>query len=133
VTNPEARSHRRAFRHEPELYDADRGFFSDQNLTACVQAPTLQRQAYERAAAFKHGRHFRAGIDRRISVLMPGGMKRCRAQDVERFTLFAGAAALANNLMIVAGPLTKHSLRQSRAARAVARTALANLPKPWLA
>src|SRR5215472_9942223 len=128
---PSLRRHRRTFRRAPELYGADRGFFSEQNVTACVQGAvkticipqrggtkTPQRQAYERAAAFKQGQRFRAGIEGRISVLMRGrGMKRCRAEGAERFALFGAAAGLANNLMIVAALLTKRSSRRSKAAR----------------
>jgi transposase, IS5 family len=128
---PSLRRHRRAFRRAPELYGADRGFFSEQNVTVCVQgavktvcipqrggSKTPQRQAYERSAAFKQGQRFRAGIEGRISVLMRGrGMKRCRAEGAERFALFVGAAVLANNLMIVAALLTKRSSRRSKAAR----------------
>ena len=128
---PSLQRHHRAFRRAPELYGADRGFFSEQNLTACVQravntisipqrggSKAPQRQAYERSAAFKQGQRFRAGIEGRISVLMRGrGMKRCRAEGAERFTLFVGAAVLANNLLIVAALLTKRSSRRSKAAR----------------
>jgi IS5 family transposase len=128
---PSLKRHRRAFRRAPELYGADRGFFSEQNVAACVQgavktvcvpqrggSKTPQRQAYERSAAFKQGQRFRAGIEGRISVLMRGrGMKRCLAEGAERFTLFVGAAVLANNLMIVAALLTKRSSRRSKAAR----------------
>src|SRR6266581_2069152 len=128
---PSLKRHRRAFRRAPELYGADRGFFSEQNVTACVQgavntvcipqrggSKTPQRQVYERSAAFKQGQRFRAGIEGRISVLMRGrGMKRCRAEGAERFALFVGAAVLANNLMIVAALLTKRSSRRSKAAR----------------
>src|SRR5262245_2091691 len=127
---PSLKRHRRAFRRAPELYGADRGFFSEQNVTACAQgavntvcipqrggSKTPQRQAYERSAAFKQGQRFRAGIEGRISVLMRGrGMKRCRAEGAERFALFVGAAVLANNLMIVAALLTKRS-RRAKAAR----------------
>ena len=128
---PSLKRHRRAFRRAPELYGADRGFFSEQNVTACVRgavkticipqrggSKTPPRQAYERSVAFKRGQRFRAGIEGRISVLMRGrGMKRCRAEGAERFTLFVGAAVLANNLMIVAAMLTKRSSRRSKAAR----------------
>src|SRR6266852_1035214 len=128
---PSLRRHRRAFRRAPELYGADRGFFSEQNVAACVQgavktvcipqrggSKTLQRQAYERSAAFKQGQRFRAGIEGRISVLMRGrGMKRCRAEGAERFALFVGAAVLANNLMIVAALLIKQSSRRRKAVR----------------
>jgi len=123
--------HRRAFHRAPELYGADRGFFSEQNVAACVQgavktvcipqrggSKTPQRQAYERSAAFKQGQRFRAGIEGRISVLMRGrGMKRCRAEGAERFGLFVGAAVLANNLMIVAALLIKQSSRRRKAVR----------------
>jgi IS5 family transposase len=128
---PSLRRHRRAFRRAPELYGADRGFFSEQNIAACVQgavktacipqrggSKTPQRQAYERSTAFKQGQRFRAGIEGRISVLMRGrGMKRCRAEGAERFALFVGAAVLANNLMILARLLIKHSSRRRKAAR----------------
>jgi len=128
---PSLKRHRRAFRRAPELYGADRGFFNEQNVAACVQgavktvcipqrggSKTPQRQAYERSAAFKQGQRFRAGIEGRISVLMRGrGMKRCRAEGAERFALFVGAAVLANNLMIVAALLTKRSSRRSKAGR----------------
>jgi transposase, IS5 family len=33
---PSLRRHRRTFRRAPELYGADRGFFSEQNIAACV-------------------------------------------------------------------------------------------------
>ena len=128
---PSLKRHRRAFRRAPELYGADRGFFSEQNVAACVQgavktvcipqrggSKTPQRQAYERSAAFKQGQRFRAGIEGRISVLMRGrGMKRCLAEGAERFTLFVGAAVLANNLMIVAALLIKQSSRRRKAVR----------------
>ena len=118
-------------RRAPELYGADRGFFSEHNVATCVQgavktvcipqrggSKTPQRQAYERSAAFKQGQRFRAGIEGRISVLMRGrGMKRCRAEGAERFALFVAAAVLANNLMILAALLTKRSSRRSKAAR----------------
>jgi transposase, IS5 family len=128
---PSLKRHRRAFRRAPQLYGADRGFFSEQNLAACVQGAvktvcipqrggnkTPQRKAHEKSAAFKQGQRFRAGIEGRISVLMRGrGMKRCRAEGAERFALFVGAAVLANNLMIVAALLTKRSSRRRKAAR----------------
>jgi IS5 family transposase len=128
---PSLKRHHRAFRRAPELYATDRGFFSEQNLTVCVQgavnticipqrggSKTPQRQAYERSAVFKQGQRFRAGIEGRISVLMRGrGMKRCRTEGAERFTLFVGAAVLANNLLIVAALLTKRSSRRRKAVR----------------
>ena len=128
---PSLERHRRAFGRAPELYGADRGFFSEQNVAACVHGAvkvacipqrggtkTPQRQAYERSAVFNQGQRFRAGIEGRISVLMRGrGMKRCRAEGGERFALFVGAAVLANNLMIIAALLTKRSSRRRKATR----------------
>lgn len=128
---PSLQRHRRAFRRAPALYGADRGFFSEQNVAACVRgavkvasipqrggSKTPQRQAYEKSAPFKQGQRFRAGIEGRISVLMRGrGMKRCRAVGDERFALFVGAAVLANNLMIIAARLIKQSSRRRKATR----------------
>jgi len=123
---PSLRRHRRTFRRAPQLYGADRGFFSENNLAVCASGgvamacipqrggrKTPQRQAYERSPAFKQGQRFRAGIEGRISVLMRGrGMKRCRTEGAERFALFVGAAVLANNLMIIGKLLTKRSRRR---------------------
>ena len=123
---PSLRRHRRTFRRAPQLYGADRGFFSERNVTVCVHggvatvsipqrggSKTPQRRDHERSAAFKQGQRFRAGIEGRISVLMRGrGMKRCRAEGAKRFTLFVAAAVLANNLMIVGKLLTKRSRRR---------------------
>ena len=128
---PSLQRHRRAFRRAPALYGADRGFFSEQNVAACVRgavkvasipqrggSKTPQRQAYEKSAPFKQGQRFRAGIEGRISVLMRGrGMKRCRAVGDERFALFVGAALLANNLMIIAARLIKQSSRRRKVTR----------------
>ena len=126
---PSLKRHRRAFGRAAKLYASDRGFFSEANVASCVNdgvntvcipqrggSKTPQRQAYEKAAPFKQGQRFRAGIEGRISVLMRGrGMKRCRAEGAERFALFVGAAVLANNLMIVAALLTKRSARRPKA------------------
>jgi IS5 family transposase len=128
---PSLRRHRRTFRRAPQLYGADRGFFSENNLAVCASGgvamvcipqrggrKTPQRQAYERSPAFKQGQRFRAGIEGRISVLMRGrGMKRCRAEGAERFALFVGAAVLANNLIIIGELLTKRSRRRRKTKR----------------
>jgi transposase, IS5 family len=126
---PPLAHHRRAFGRAPELYGADRGFFSEQNVMACAQgavtvasipqrggSKTPQQQAYEKSAPFKQGQRFRSGIEGRISVLMRGrGMKRCRAEGARRFALFVGAAVLANNLMIIAALLIKQASRRRKA------------------
>jgi transposase, IS5 family len=122
--------HKRAFGRAPELYSADRGFFSERNLILCqgsgvkvVCIPqsggrrTPQREAWEKAPTFKHGQRFRAGIEGRISVLFRGrGMKRSRAKGSERFELLVGAAVLANNLMNIAALLIKQASHRRRAA-----------------
>jgi IS5 family transposase len=112
------------------LYGADRGFFSERNLTLCENGGVAvvcipqsggkrgpEREACERAPAFKQGQRFRAGIEGRISVLFRGrGMKRCLARGIERFELLIGAAVLTNNLMRIAALLGKPSHRHRRAA-----------------
>jgi IS5 family transposase len=128
---PSLRRHRRTFRCAPQLYSADRGFFSERNVTVCVRGGVAtvsipqrggskppQRQEHERSAAFKEGQRFRAGIEGRISVLMRGrGMRRCCAEGAERFALFVAAAVLANNLMIIGHLLTKRATRRRKPKR----------------
>ena len=122
--------HKRAFGCVPELYAADRGFFSERNLTLCEHAGVKlacipqsggkrapEREAREKAPDFKQGQRFRAGVEGRISVLFRGrGMKRCLAQGIERFELLVGAAVLANNLMRIASLQVERSQRYRRAA-----------------
>jgi transposase, IS5 family len=122
--------HMEAFGRAPDLYGADRGFFSEKNVTRCEQVGvtvvcipqrggkrTPEREAFEKSGAFKEGQRFRAGIEGRISVLFRGrGMKRCLAEGRERFELLIGAAVLANNLMRIASLLTKRSSRKRRSA-----------------
>lgn len=127
---PSLERHKQAFRRVPHLYGADRGFFSERNLTLCENGGVTvvcipqsggtrspEREACERAPAFKQGQRFRAGIEGRISVLFRGrGMKRCLARGIERFELLIGAAVLANNLMSIASLLGKPSRRLRHAA-----------------
>lgn len=117
--------HTQLFGAAPEMFSADRGFFSHDSINHCHQAgvvlacipqrggkKTPERQLHERSPAFKKGQRFRAGIEGRISVLFRGrGMKRCRAQGRERFEMLVGAAVLANNLMVIAGLLTQKKKR----------------------
>jgi IS5 family transposase len=119
--------HEQIFQCVPDLYAADRGFYSAENLDECqksgvsqVSIPqcggqkTAERKALESSPAFKKGQRFRAGIEGRISVLFRGrGMKRCRAQGRERFAVLVGAAVLANNLLRIA-----QMLRDGKPARA---------------
>jgi transposase, IS5 family len=128
---PSLKCHRRAFHRAPQTYAADRGFYSERNVTVCERggvktvcipqrggSKTPEREAYEKSAAFKKGQKFRAGVEGRISVLFRGrGMKRCLAEGAERFELFVGAAVLANNLMIIATLLIRRSARRRKATR----------------
>jgi transposase, IS5 family len=125
---PSLKFHKKAFGHAPDVYGADRGFFSEQNVASCARSGVRvvsipqrggkrapEREAYERSAVFKKGQCFRAGIEGRISVLSRGrGMKRCLAEGSERFELWVGAAVLANNLMVIAALLTKRPSRRRR-------------------
>ena len=122
--------HKKVFGRAPELYGADRGFFSERNLTLCERSgvetvcipqsggkKVPEREAYEKTPAFKQGQRFRAGIEGRISVLFRGrGMKRCLAEGIERFEMLIGAAVLANNLMNIASWLSKPATGRRRAA-----------------
>jgi IS5 family transposase len=116
---PSLERHADAFGQAPELYSADRGFFSAANLEACETAGvtcacipqsgggrSAEREAIEKSKPFKQGQRFRAGIEGRISVLFRGrGMKRALVEGRERFELLVGAAVLANNLMVIAARL----------------------------
>ena len=113
---PSLERHQQIFHCAPDLYAADRGFHSAENVDRCEKAGvsqvsipqrggqrTTERKALESSPAFKKGQRFRAGIEGRISVLFRGrGMKRCRAQGRERFEVLVGAAVLANNLLRIA-------------------------------
>lgn len=127
---PSLEHHRDVFGHAPDLYSADRGFFSAANLDACrtagVTCPCIpqpggtrsaEREAREHTPAFKQGQRFRAGIEGRISVLFRGrGMKRARVEGRERFELLVGAAVLANNLLVIAALLRTKPARRRAAA-----------------
>lgn len=127
---PSLERHREIFGKTPDLYGADRGFYSPDNITAAQQAGVATvsipqrggqkspaQAAYEKSAPFKQGQRFRAGIEGRISVLFRGrGMKRCLLEGPERFEVLVGAAVLANNLMRIAELLRQQARRRKRAA-----------------
>lgn len=122
--------HQQSFGRVPEVYSADRGFFSEPNIDECKRRGvkeacipqcggkrTPEREAYEKSRVFKKWQRFRAGIEGRLSVLFRGrGMKRCRAHGRERFEVFVGSAVLANNLMRIADLLANRPSRKRRAA-----------------
>ena len=132
---PSLEHHKRTFGCAPEVYGADRGFFSEPNIKSCERSgvevvcipqrggkKAPEREAYEKSAPFKKGQRFRAGIEGRISVLCRGrGMKRCLAEGIERFEMWVAAAVLANNLMVIASLLMKRSSRRRRANKQAAR------------
>ncbi len=65
----------------------------------------------------QEGQRFRAGIEGRISVLLRArGMRRCLLEGHERFTVFVGAAVLANNLLRIAELLRQRRARRRRPA-----------------
>ncbi|MFH1011037.1 MAG: ISNCY family transposase [bacterium] len=122
--------HQETFGDVPDIYSADRGFFSPDNVQQCKGAGVElvcipqrggrkkpEQKAYEKSAAFKDAQRFRAGIEGRISVLFRGrGMKRCLAEGREHFELLVGAAVLANNLMVIARLLIEKQKRRHRRA-----------------
>src|SRR5437667_2450472 len=114
--------HQQTFGNPPELYAADRGFFSAENVQYTEKAgvtqvsipqrgghKTAEQDALERSKKFKQAQRFRAGIEGRISVLFRGrGMKRCHFKGRTHFELLVGAAVLANNLMRIADLLNNN-------------------------
>lgn len=122
--------HQQTFGCGLDLYGADRGFYSKDNVKRCEQAgvknvclpqrggtKTAEQKLHEKSPAFRKGQRFRAGIEGTISVLFRGrGMKRCPAQGRQRFEVFVGAAVLTNNLMRIAELLKKPSACPRRAA-----------------
>jgi IS5 family transposase len=76
-----------------------------------------EQEAYEKSSEFKKGQRFRAGIEGRISVLLRSrDMKRCLAEDRERFEMWIAAAVLANNLMKISALLADRSWRRRKTA-----------------
>jgi IS5 family transposase len=127
---PSLKCHLELFGVPPALSAHDRGFYSLDAVKACQAAgvatecipqrggrKTPERAAYEKSRAFRRGQRFRAGIEGRISVLFRGrGMKRCLLHGRERFEVFVGLAALANNLLVLADLVTRRAARRRRAA-----------------
>jgi len=127
---PSLLRHQETFGNAPDVYSADRGFFSQTNIVKCKGAgvelvcipqrggkKSPAQESYEKSPSFKSGQRFRAGIEGRISVLFRGrGMKRCLAEGRERFELLVGAAVLANNLMVIARLLMEKEKRRRRRA-----------------
>src|SRR5262249_6313600 len=128
---PSLKDHTKTFGRAPELYSADRGFFSAATVELCTAAGVTcvcipqaggkrhaEREAFEKSRPFKQGQRCRAGIEGRISVLFRGrGMKRALVEGRPRFDVLVGAAVLANNLMVIAALLQpKRTHRRRRPA-----------------
>lgn len=127
---PSLRRHCQQFGKVPQLYAADRGFYSASNVALLSAAgvalesipqrggrKTPQRAAYEKSRRFKRAQKFRAGIEGRISVLGRGrGMKRCLLRGRDGFEVLVGAAVLANNLLVIARYLENKNKRRRPAA-----------------
>jgi len=131
--------HQQTFSAAPEIYAADRGFYSAENLAACQRADVAEicipyrgggisedQARQQRTRMFKQGQRFRAGIEGRISVLFRGrGMKRCRWKGQQRFEVLVAAAVLTNNLLRIAQLLQERKpLKQSAAVRRKPRVPL---------
>ena len=90
---PSLQRHRKAFGRAPELYGSDRGFFSEQNVTACVQEgvkvvcipqrggkKTPEREAYEK----RRGLQGRPALSRRHRGPHLGPVPRSRNEALPR-------------------------------------------------
>lgn len=128
---PSLELHHDTFGRAPEVYAADRGFDSSENVQACQDAgvkvtcipqrggkKSPERDAIEKSPAFRQAQRFRAGIEGRISVLFRGrGMKRCYDEGRKHFDTFVGATVLANNLLVI-GELMLSQQKQARRRKA---------------
>jgi transposase, IS5 family len=122
--------HKQIFRHAPDGYAADRGFYSEENIQKCQEAgvsrvcipqkggqKSTEQEERERSRAFRKGQRFRAGLEGRISVLFRGrGMKRCLCKGRPRFEMLVGAAVLAHNLLRIAALLERRKSKRRKAA-----------------
>jgi len=108
-------AHQRRFGNPPWLLAADRGVYSATNEAIAHQAritrvvipyagkPPPARVAYERAAWFRRGCRFRAGIEGRISVLRRRfGLDRCRDHGEAGFGRWVGWGLVTANLVTIA-------------------------------
>ncbi len=111
--------HRRLFGCAPDVFSADRGFYSAENVKLLEEAGVKtesvpyrggkrseKRTEYQRTPEFKAAQRFRCGVEGRISVLARGrGMGRSPLRGKDHFEMFVGAAILANNLKKIAASI----------------------------
>jgi IS5 family transposase len=122
-------AHQRRFGKPPWLLAADRGVYSAANEAVAQQArithvvipyagkPPPARVAYERAAWFRRGFRFRAGIEGRISVLRRRfGLDRCRDHGEAGLGRWVGWGIVTANLISMARTMASRSARSIRRA-----------------
>jgi transposase, IS5 family len=122
---PSLDHHLQQFGHPPDLLCADRGVQSAANerdaqaqgvKEVVLPKPgrlSARRRAYEQQDWFQAGRHWRAGIEGRISALKRRyGLARCRYHGAEGLARWVGWGLLAHNLRQIAA----HVVAQERRA-----------------
>jgi len=123
-------ANRRAFRRAPELYGADRGFFSEHNVTACVQGAVnticipqrggskTPQPRLRKIGTFNKAKRFRAGIEAHLGVDARARHEALPAEGRRAdFALFVGRGGARQQPHDLAALLTKRSSRRSKAAR----------------
>jgi transposase, IS5 family len=122
-------AHQRRFCRPPRLLAADRGVYSAANEAIARQArikrvvipyagkPPPARVAYERAAWFRRGHRFRAGIEGRIGVLRRRfGLDRCQDYGEAGFGHWEGWGIMTPDLVTIAQIVADrpgHSVRRA--------------------
>ena len=111
---PAIETHTQVFGHPPELFAADRGFWSRR----CVQEaqalgvkrvcvpnlgrPSRARRAEQHARWFRRGQRYRTGCEGRISVMKRrDGLGRCRYRGMEGMKRWVGWGVVSNNLWVL--------------------------------
>jgi IS5 family transposase len=119
--------HCKRFGHAPRVLAGDQGVFSPTNerlaqrlgveQIALPQAgpKSVQRQALEKQAWFKHGQRFRNGIEGRISVVRRTvQLARCPNHGLEGFERWIGWGIIVANLVVLARRRYKRRHRHKR-------------------
>ena len=115
-------AHQQRFGHPPWLLAGDRGVFSAANEAVAEQAgvkrivlpyagkASADRQRRERAAWFRRGFRFRAGIEGRISVLRRCyGLDRCRDHGEDGMGRWVGWGIVTANLLTTARTVARRT------------------------
>jgi IS5 family transposase len=112
---PSLDHHQHTFDHPPHLVTADRKVFSPQGEAAAQQRGvryvaipkpgqvSAQRRVYEQQAWFRSGRHWRAGLESRISLLKRRyRLSRCRYHGDDGMERWVGWGIIAYDLRTIA-------------------------------